>query len=99
MLDCPQKPVSLRKLARDGVVEPVGGEQRVDRIKRGWRSNRRIAPAMDHLLDLDKEFDLADPAAPALQVIARSNMSALREMVANTCRDLPHFVDHPEIER
>ena len=54
---------------------------------------------MDHLLDLDEEFDFANAAAPALQIIARADLGVLGEMVADPRRDLPHFLDHAEIER
>ena len=54
---------------------------------------------MDHLLDLDEELDLADAAAPALEVVARADLRALREMIADPRGDLPHFLDHAEIER
>ena len=35
------------------------------------RPQRRLAPAQDELLGLDEEFDLADPAAPKLEIGAR----------------------------
>ena len=54
---------------------------------------------MDHLLNLDEEFDLADAAAAALEVVTRPDVRVLREMVANPRRNLPHVFDHPEIER
>ena len=54
---------------------------------------------MDHLLNLDEEFDLADSAAPALEVEARADMRALSEMVADAGRDLADLLDHAEIER
>ena len=54
---------------------------------------------MDHLLDLDEEFDLPDSAATALQIIARTDVCALCEMVTNARRDLLHLVDDAEIER
>src|SRR5690349_2395149 len=54
---------------------------------------------MNHLLDLDEEFDLTDAAAPALEVVSRPEARALREMVADPGRNLPNFVDDTEIER
>ena len=54
---------------------------------------------MDHLLDLDEELDLANPAAAALEIEARADARALRKMVADPRGDLPDLLDHAEIER
>ena len=54
---------------------------------------------MDHLLDLDEELDLADAAAPALEVKARADVGALGKMIADPGGNLPHLLDHAEIER
>ncbi len=54
---------------------------------------------MDHLLDLDEKLDFANPTAPSFQIITGSDMCALGEMVSDPGGDLPHVVDHPEIER
>ena len=54
---------------------------------------------MDHLLDLGEELDLADAASPALQVVARPEPRALREMVADAGGNFPNFLDHAEVER
>ena len=51
-------------------------------------ADRGIAAAVDHLLDLDEEFDLANAATPALQVVARADPRVLRKMVADPRRDL-----------
>ena len=60
---------------------------------------RRIAAAVDHLLDLGEELDLADSAAAALQVVAGPKPRTLREMVADPGGNLPDLLDHPEVER
>ena len=54
---------------------------------------------MDHLLDLDEEFDLANSAASALEVEAGADARSLREMIADPGRDLANFLDHSEVER
>jgi len=54
---------------------------------------------VDHLLNLDEEFDFADAAAPPLEVESRAEARALCEMVADSRRDLAHLVDHAEVER
>src|SRR4029079_13946256 len=71
----------------------------VHRLARRRRAPRGVAPAVDHLLVLDEELDLSDPPAPALQIVARPDPCALREMVADARGHLPHLVDHAEIER
>ena len=53
---------------------------------------------MDQLLDLGEELDLADPAATALQIIARAEFLPLVIMVADPGRDVADFVDHAKIE-
>src|SRR5947209_14293046 len=54
---------------------------------------------MNHLLDLDEELDLANPAAAPLEVVTGADMRPLREMVPNPGGNLPHLVDHAEVER
>ena len=54
---------------------------------------------MNHLLDLHEEFDLADTAAAALQVVARTDVGALCEMVSNARGNLPHLFNDSEIQR
>ena len=54
---------------------------------------------MDQLLDLGEELDLANAAAPALEVEARAERLPLRIMVADAADDLANFLDRPEVER
>src|SRR5262245_38467617 len=83
MLDRPQQPVGLAKLASHGFGKPSGRTQRLDRLERWRNPHGRIAPAMDHLLDLDEEFDLADAATAPLEVKAGADLGSLGEMVAD----------------
>ena len=100
MLDGPQQPIGVGELAaRRRLVEPAGRSQSRDRVERRRRPHRRIAAAVDHLLDLDEEFDLANAAAAALEIVARPDARPLRKMVADARGDLPNFFDHTEIER
>ena len=81
-------------------LPPAGPPQPRRRSRRGSRAaDRGIATAVDHLLDLDEEFDFANAATPALQVVARPDPRVLRKMVADPRRDLADFLDHAEIER
>src|SRR6185437_9013218 len=62
-------------------------------------AHRWITRAVNHLLDLHKELDLADTAASALEIITRPDDRTLRKMVANAGRNLVHVLDHTEVER
>src|SRR6185295_1620174 len=99
MLDRAQQPVRDGEFLGRGVVEPAGAQQSRDRIESRWNSHRIVATAVDHLLDLHEELDLADPAPPALQIIAGADPGTLSEVIANTRGDLPDLVDDAEIQR
>ena len=100
MLDRPQQACRLRQGCRDPrPVDPAGARSAASASSVAGGAHGRIAAAVDHLLDLGEELDLADAAAPALQVEARAEPRALREMVADARGDLADFLDHPEIER
>src|SRR3546814_17448952 len=49
-------------------------------------------------MHLREEFDLADAAAPALEVVARAEGLPLREMVADAVAHRADFLELPEIE-
>ena len=71
MLDRAQQPVgSASSLGASAASSRPPRRSAVDRVERRRRAHRRIAAAVDHLLDLDEELDLADSAAAALQVVA-----------------------------
>ena len=57
--------------------------QRRKRVERRRRAQLGLAAAMDELVDLGEELDLADAAAAALEVEARAEGLALRIMVAD----------------
>src|SRR5579884_2712520 len=94
VLDRAQQPIRRRKLVRGKFINPVCSAKRVNRVERCRNSHRRIASAVDHLLDLDEELDLANTTAPALQIITGPDMSTLSEVITNSCRDLAHILDH-----
>ena len=50
-------------------------------------------------MDLREELDLADAAAPALEVVAGAERLALRMMVADAAGDAADLADRAEIER
>src|SRR3546814_15185487 len=53
---------------------------------------------LDELMDLREKLDLANAAAPALQVEAGAERLPLREMVANPVAHRADFLELPEIE-
>ncbi len=58
-----------------------------------------ITPSVNQLLGMNVELDLADSAAPALEVESGTEGLALRIMVADALADRPDLLDRPEIER
>src|SRR6185312_12419052 len=97
MLDRAQQPVSACERVGGVRLEPSRVTQRLDRIQRRSRPDRRVAAAMDHLLNLDKELDFANAAAPALEIEPGAYLGPLSEMVADSGGNLPHVFDHPEV--
>ena len=99
VLDSAEQAIGVGESSRCSAIETVRRHERLNRIERRRRAQRRIAAAVDHLLDLDEEFDLANAAPPALEVIAGTDVRPLSEMVADSRRNLPHLLDHAEIQR
>ena len=99
VLDRAQQPVSAGEIVGECAIQPICSDECGDCVERRRRTHRRIAAAVNHLLDLNEELDLADSAAPALEVEPRSDVRALREMVANSGRYLTHLFNYSEIER
>src|SRR3546814_16590135 len=61
-------------------------------------AQRRFAPAVDELVDLGEEFDLADATPAALKVESRAEPLSLGIMVADPPTDRPQLSDRAEIE-
>src|SRR3546814_21156758 len=74
----------IRQARRDIGFDPPRRRERGERVDRRGNAQRRVASAIDELMDLREKLDLANAAAPALQVEARAERLPLREMVANT---------------
>src|SRR3954468_22736289 len=96
----------------DGAEQPVGSGQPV-RLLGGNAAGRRecrqgverrrsaqagLASAVDQLVDLSEELDLADSAAAALQLEAGPERLPLGEMVADSPGDRLDLADRSEIE-
>jgi len=96
----------------DGAEQPVGGGevggrflrdaaavgQGLERVERRRGAQSRVAAAVDELVDLGVEFDLADAPPPPLQVEAGAELLALRIMVADAAGDRLDLADRAEIE-
>ena len=99
MLDRTQQPVRLGELAAAWSSGDLPTARAPELHRASPRRGPRIAAAVDHLLDLHEEFDLADSAAASFQVEAGAHLRSLGEMVADSRGYLPHFVDYAEVER
>ena len=99
VLDGAQCAVGGGKGGRDGGIEMPGGGERGERGHGRGDLQREVAAAMDELLDLSEEFNLANAAAAALEVIAGAECLALFVMIADAQRDLANLVDRTEVER
>ncbi len=74
---------------------------RGQRIERGTgfaHPKRRVAPAMDQLVGLGEEFDLADAAAPLLEIEARPRYARPRILRPDPRTQAPDLVDSSEIQ-
>ena len=99
MLGRAQPPVGFGEVGREVGLEMAGARQRGDRVEGRRRPQRGVAAAVDQLPRLGEELDLADAAAPALDVIAGAEALAARIMVAHLLPDRPDFLERAEIER
>src|SRR5947208_2404844 len=85
-------------LRSERALPPRQPSMRGRRAKRRRLPQRRFAPAVDQLVDLRVEFDLADAAPPPLKVEAGTEPLTLRIMIADSTRDRLHLADRAEIE-
>src|SRR5690606_17187279 len=83
---------------RDIGVDPPGPCKGVQRIDRCGCTQRWIAAAVDELVNLREKLDLADAPAPALEVIAGTELLALGEMVADPVAHGANFLELTEIQ-
>ena len=70
VLDRAQEPVGGGELGRRPVADPALARQRRQRLGRRPHAQAAVAAAGDQLLGLGEELDLADAAAPELDVVA-----------------------------
>src|SRR5690606_34093586 len=98
VLDRPQRAIGGGERRRLPCPDPPRLGECGDRRERRRSAQRRIAAAVDELVDLDEELDLADAAAAALEVEAGAERLALRVMIADQPADRLDFTDRAEIE-
>ena len=67
VLDSAEQAIGCRKFLSLLAIKSVRRHERGNRIERRRRAQGGIAAAVDHLLYLDEEFDLADPPRPRLR--------------------------------
>ena len=72
VLDGAQEAIGGFQLVRGLRRDPLRLRQRVEHGERAPPAELRVAPAGDQLLRLHEELDLADAAAPELEIVARA---------------------------
>src|SRR5690606_3239011 len=80
-----------------GIDDPFGGE-RVERRARAALAQRGQAAAVDQLVGLGEELDLADPAAAALDVEARPRIAPAAIGTADARGQPADLLDRGKIE-
>ena len=88
----------IGKPRRDIGIDPSCPGERGQRVHRRRHAQRRIAPAVDELMNLREKFDLANAAAAALEVKTRAECLPLREMVADAVAHRADFLELAKIE-
>ena len=94
-----QPAVSLGEVAGEVRGEMPGIPKRGNCVERRAGPKLGITPSVDQLLGMNVELDLANSAAPALEVESGTERLPLRIMVADSLADRPDLLDRPEIER
>jgi hypothetical protein len=93
-----QPVVALAHDHRIAIGDDPGLGQGIERGARAAQAQRRVAPAVDQLVGLGEEFDLADAAAPALEIVARPHDLPGGIVVADARGQSPDLGNRPEIE-
>src|SRR3546814_156984 len=96
VLNPPQHRIMIGQPRRDVGGDPSRLCKRRERVDRRGCAQRRLAATVDELMHLREEFDLADAAAPALEVVARAEGLPLREMVADAVAHRADFLRSEE---
>ena len=98
MLDRTQQGIGSGERSSFVGADPACAGECRQRIARCGCPQRRVAPAMDQLMDLREEFRLADTAPPPLQVVAGAEALTTRIMVADASRQVADFADRAKVQ-
>jgi hypothetical protein len=93
VFDRPQPVIGLAQTPRIAGPDARCCRQRVERCPRSPRAQRVVAPAMDQLVRLREELDLADPAATELEIVARFGTTRSALFVTNAMGQSANFVE------
>ena len=98
VLDHAQEDIRLVQLRTYRFVDPALLGERSQHFARARAAKRRVAPTGDQLLRLHEELDLADAAAPALDVVAGDGDRAMPAMRVHLALDRMDVGDRREVE-
>ena len=99
VLDGAQQAIGVAQDALGLLADAAGADQRAQRAERPRRAQLRLPSAVDQLVDLDEELDLADAARPRLTSNPGPEALPLGIMVADAAGERLHLADRAEIER
>ena len=98
VLDRAQAAIGRRERVRICLRHEPLCHQCIQRIEQAAHAKRRFAPAMDQLLRLDEEFDLADAAPALLYIEGRTGLLRAVMLGPDPLGQRADFRDRPEIE-
>ncbi len=98
VLEPAQEAVGGAQFLRRSGVDVPGLGQRAQRLRRPGAAQARLAAAPDQLLGLRKELDLADAAAPQLDVVAMHGDPGAALVGVDLALDGVDVLDRPEIQ-
>src|SRR6185436_12753995 len=98
VLDAAEIPVGVDQIVGSGPVDAPGRDQRVERVASRARSQARVPAAVDQLLRLREELDLADTAAPDLDVVPGNGHLGAATMSVDLALDRVDVLDRREVE-
>ena len=98
MLDGAQETIGCRQLRRFLRRDPSGFTERFEHFRGPIPAQRRVAATPDQLLGLGEEFDLADAAAPELDVVARRDDALTAPVGVDLAFDRMNVLDGGEVE-
>ncbi len=99
VFDRPIESICLAQRGGIGGIDHPMCSKRRQRVARRGSTQGLGTSAMDQLMDLGEKLDLANTAAPALQVIARRQGLPLGMVIADSCRNRANLSDRAEIKR